>query len=92
MLAGRSARFGRAITPVLDAMQIAAVNRRPVVSARAMALGHPRKGGATVFGVPAAKRFSPEWAAWANVEWNLSDFPLLIAQAVIGVRRSMPPM
>ena len=31
-----------------------------------MALGHPRKGGATVFGVPANKRFSPEWAAWAN--------------------------
>ena len=26
----------------------------------------PRKGGATVFGVPAAKRVSPEWAAWAN--------------------------
>jgi 2-methylcitrate dehydratase len=45
---------------------MAAINRHPVVSARDMALGHPRKGGATVFGVPASKRFSPEWAAWAN--------------------------
>jgi 2-methylcitrate dehydratase len=56
------------INRIIDnaSVAIAAVNRRPVVSARAMALGHPRKGGATVFGVPAAKRFSPEWAAWAN--------------------------
>ena len=45
---------------------IASVNRRPVMSARDMALGHTRKGGATVFGVPAGKRVSPEWAAWAN--------------------------
>jgi len=48
------------------AVALAAINRRPVVSARGMALGHPRKGGATVFGVPAGKTFSPEWAAWAN--------------------------
>jgi 2-methylcitrate dehydratase len=50
---------------------IAAVNRRPVVSARGMALGHPHpkaseRDGATVFGAPMARRFSPEWAAWAN--------------------------
>ena len=45
---------------------IAAINRRPVVSARDMALARPRKGGAAVFGVPAAKRVTPEWAAWAN--------------------------
>lgn len=45
---------------------IAAINRRPVVSARDMALGHPAKGGATVFGVAPGKRVSPEWAAWAN--------------------------
>jgi 2-methylcitrate dehydratase len=45
---------------------IAAANRHPVVSARDMALARPHKGGATVFGVPAAKRVSPEWAAWAN--------------------------
>src|SRR5580765_8441961 len=48
------------------AVAIAAINRRPVVSARDMALARPHKGGATVFGVPAGKRVSPEWAAWAN--------------------------
>jgi 2-methylcitrate dehydratase len=56
------------INRIIDnaSVAIAAINRRPVVSARDMALGHPRKDGATVFGVPAAKRVSPEWAAWAN--------------------------
>src|ERR1700722_13176453 len=45
---------------------IAAINRRPVTSARDMALARPHKNGATVFGVAAGKRVSPEWAAWAN--------------------------
>jgi 2-methylcitrate dehydratase len=45
---------------------IAAINRRPVVSARDMALARPNRHGATVFGVAASKRVSPEWAAWAN--------------------------
>src|SRR4051794_19815847 len=56
------------INRIIDnaSVAIAAINRKPVVSARAMALGHARKGGATVFGMPAGKRFSPEWAAWAN--------------------------
>jgi 2-methylcitrate dehydratase len=48
------------------AVAIAAINRRPVVSARDMALARPNRNGATVFGVPASKRVSPEWAAWAN--------------------------
>jgi 2-methylcitrate dehydratase len=48
------------------AVAIAAINRRPVVSARDMALGHARKGGATIFGASARMRTSPEWAAWAN--------------------------
>ncbi|WP_149541150.1 MmgE/PrpD family protein [Siccirubricoccus phaeus] len=56
------------INRIIDnaSVAIAAINRRPVVSARAMALGHPRKGGATIFGLPGGKTFSPEWAAWAN--------------------------
>lgn len=45
---------------------IAAINRRPVVSARTMALGHPRDGGATIFGIESRQVFSPEWAAWAD--------------------------
>jgi 2-methylcitrate dehydratase len=56
------------INRVIDnaSVAIAAINRRPVVSARDMALARPNKEGATVFGVPAGKRVSPEWAAWAN--------------------------
>jgi 2-methylcitrate dehydratase len=56
------------INRIIDnaAVALASVNRRPVVSARGMALGHPRKGGATVFGAPARTTVSPEWAAWAN--------------------------
>jgi 2-methylcitrate dehydratase len=49
-----------------SAVAIAAINRRPVVSARAMALGHPRQGGAAVLGLPSEQTFSPEWSAWAN--------------------------
>jgi 2-methylcitrate dehydratase len=49
-----------------SAVAIAAINRRPVVSARAMALGHSRKGGAAVLGVTSEQTYSPEWAAWAN--------------------------
>jgi 2-methylcitrate dehydratase len=56
------------INRIIDnaSVAIAAINRRPVTSARGMALGHGRKDGATVFGVPSTKRVSPEWAAWAN--------------------------
>jgi 2-methylcitrate dehydratase len=56
------------INRIIDnaAVAIASVNRSAPVSARGMALGHSRKGGATVFGEPARVRVSPEWAAWAN--------------------------
>ena len=59
------------INRVIDnaAVAIAAINRRPVVSARDMALAHPSvRGfqGATVFGAKASVMVSPEWAAWAN--------------------------
>jgi 2-methylcitrate dehydratase len=48
------------------AVAAASVARRPVASARAQALAHPFKPGATVFGLPQSQRISPEWAAWAN--------------------------
>ncbi|SHJ63255.1 2-methylcitrate dehydratase [Roseomonas rosea] len=56
------------INRVIDnaAVAIAAINRSAPTSARQMALGHARQGGATVFGLDPSKRFSPEWAAWAN--------------------------
>jgi len=31
-----------------------------------MALAHPRKNGATIFGINSKKRFDCEWATWAN--------------------------
>jgi 2-methylcitrate dehydratase len=56
------------INRIIDnaAVAIASVNRPAPTSARAMALGHARKGGAAIFGLPGSKGFSPEWAAWAN--------------------------
>ena len=56
------------INRIIDnaAVAIASVNRRPIVSARDMALARPNKNGASIFGVASGKRVSPEWAAWAN--------------------------
>jgi 2-methylcitrate dehydratase len=56
------------INRIIDnaSVAIASVNRFAPISARGMALGHTRKGGATVFGAPARVTVSPEWAAWAN--------------------------
>lgn len=57
------------INRIIDnaAVAIAAVNRRPAVSARGAALGHMKKtGGAQIFGAPTRVTVSPEWAAWAN--------------------------
>lgn len=48
------------------AVAVASLNRGPVVTARAQALDHAMAKGATVFGMPANKTFSAEWAAWAN--------------------------
>ena len=45
---------------------IASFNRRPVISAREMALAHPKKNGATIFGMNSKYKFDCEWAAWAN--------------------------
>jgi 2-methylcitrate dehydratase len=56
------------INRIIDnaAVAIAAINRRSVASARAMALAHPRAGGATLFGLDPQVRVGAEWAAWAN--------------------------
>ncbi len=56
------------INRVIDnaAVAMAAVNRRPAATARAQALAHPLKDGATVFGLPSQQRCCAEWAAWAN--------------------------
>ncbi|MBC7464523.1 MAG: MmgE/PrpD family protein [Bdellovibrio sp.] len=56
------------INRIIDnaSVAIASANRHAVASARAMALAHPRAGGATVFGMPNDQKFSCEWTAWAN--------------------------
>ena len=57
-----------AINRIIDnaSVAIAALNRKPVISSRAMALAHPRKNGANIFGINSKKKFDCEWAAWTN--------------------------
>jgi 2-methylcitrate dehydratase len=56
------------INRIIDnaSVAIASFNRKPVTSARDMALAHPRKKGATIFGLSSNYKFDCEWAAWAN--------------------------
>ena len=56
------------INRIIDnaSVAIASLNRKPVISSREMALAHPRKNGATIFGINSKKKFDCEWAAWAN--------------------------
>ena len=60
--------IGMAINRIIDnaSVAIASLNRKPVVSSREMALAHPKKGGATIFGINSKKKFDCEWAAWTN--------------------------
>jgi len=57
-----------AINRIIDnaSVAIASFQRKPVISAREMALAHPRENGATVFGIDSNQKFHCEWAAWAN--------------------------
>jgi len=57
-----------AINRIIDNASVAAasLNRKAVISSREMALSHPRKNGATIFGVNSKEQFSCEWAAWTN--------------------------
>ena len=56
------------INRIIDnaSVAIASLNRKPVISSREMALKHPRKNGATIFGVNSKLKFDCEWAAWSN--------------------------
>jgi|TARA_B110001452_G_scaffold155765_2_gene129650 2-methylcitrate dehydratase len=56
------------INRIIDnaSVAIASFNRKPVISAREMALAHPRTNGATVFGLSEKNKVHCEWAAWAN--------------------------
>lgn len=56
------------INRIIDnaASACAALNYHSVQTARAQAMAHPRRGGATVFGLPAETTMCAEWVAWAN--------------------------
>ena len=56
------------INRIIDnaSVAIASMNRKAVISSREMALKHPRKNGATLFGINSKLKFDCEWAAWAN--------------------------
>ena len=56
------------INRIIDnaSVAIASLNRKPVISSREMAKSHPRKNGATIFGINSNIKFDCEWAAWTN--------------------------
>ena len=56
------------INRIIDnaSVAIASLNRRAVISSREMALKHPKKNGATLFGINSKLKFDCEWAAWSN--------------------------
>ena len=56
------------INRIIDnaSVAIASLNRKSVVSSREMALSHPKKNGATLFGINSKLKFDCEWAAWSN--------------------------
>ncbi len=56
------------INRIIDnaSVALASLNRRPVISAREMALAHKRKNGSTIFGMDSKVKVDCEWAAWAN--------------------------
>ena len=56
------------INRIIDnaSVAIASLNRKAVISSREMALKHPRKNGATLFGINSKLRFDCEWAALSN--------------------------
>ena len=56
------------INRIIDnaSVAIASFNRKPVISARQMALAHSRKKGANIFGLNSKIKVDCEWAAWAN--------------------------
>ena len=56
------------INRIIDnaSVAIASLNRKAVITSREMAMKHPRKNGATLFGVNSKQTFDCEWAAWSN--------------------------
>ncbi len=56
------------INRIIDnaSVAIASINRKSVISSREMAVKHPKKNGATLFGISSKLNYDCEWAAWSN--------------------------
>ena len=56
------------INRIIDnaSVAIASLNRKAVIASREMAMKHPRKNDATIFGINSNQKFDCEWAAWSN--------------------------
>ncbi len=56
------------INRIIDnaSVAIASINRKAVIASREMAIKHPRKNGANLFGISSKLKFDCEWAAWSN--------------------------
>ena len=56
------------INRIIDnaSVAIASLNRKAVIASREMAIKHPRKNGANLFGISSKLKFDCEWAAWSN--------------------------
>ena len=64
------------INRIIDnaSVAIASFNRKPVVSARQMALAHPRKNGSTIFGLsPKIKIHCEPVERLGDIPWFISD-------------------
>ena len=63
-----SSAVAMVINRIIDnaSVAIASLNRDSVVSARDMALAHPKKNGASLFGLSPQKTVCAQWATWAN--------------------------
>ena len=70
------------INRIIDnaSVAIASLNRKAVISSREMAMKHPRKNGATIFGINSNEKFDCEWAAWSNaVSYTHLTLPTIFA-------------
>ena len=58
------------INRIIDnaSVAVASLNRKPVISSREMAVKHPKKNGATLFGINSKKKFDCEWASCSVCE------------------------
>ncbi len=56
------------INRIIDnaSVAIASLNRKAVIASREMAIKHPKKNGANLFGISSKLKFDCEWAAWSN--------------------------